>query len=388
VTPRIQLLRVSCDCLYSRVPVVSPTTLSKIERWPQILEPRPRLGAVAICGGAADVANSRAAGTPHAGAVYRKAVRRGWRGGRPFVRRSIEPTVVVVNGNVMSSSAVLSWWYLLCVLAALNVAAWSLAARALGRRQAAMSVDAHAACRIQLVLSAVYVFGCAFRCVFPVYDIPRLCLFDTWLSSVAVGRSVATVAELCFVSQWALVLNATAKSVGSGVARIVSLLLVPLIATAEVSSWYAVLSTSNLGHVAENSIWTATAVLVIGAMMAIAPYSPRRRRRVLLGWCPAGLAYVAFMCFVDVPTYWLRHLADQAANRHYLSIAQGLADVAHRRVVSYRWEDWKSEVVWMTLYFSLGVWFSISLTQPRVPAARSVDEGKDFRPLRSRPARI
>jgi len=269
------------------------------------------------------------------------------------------------------SYAVVSWWYFLCSLAAVNIAAWSFAALTLRRSQATMSVESYTACRIQLVLSAVYVFGCAFRSVFPVYDIPRLSLFDTWLSSVAVGRSVATVAELCFISQWALVLNATARSAGSVVARLVSLLLVPLIATAEICSWYAVLTTSNLGHVAENSLWATCAVLIICALLALLPHQAEvRRRRILFGWCLAGLAYVTFMFFVDVPTYWSRHLADQAANRHYLSIAQGLADVAHRRVVSYRWENWKSEVVWMTLYFSIGVWFSISLTRPGGPAAR------------------
>ncbi|MFL6602655.1 MAG: hypothetical protein ACJ8R9_15160 [Steroidobacteraceae bacterium] len=268
------------------------------------------------------------------------------------------------------SSAVLSWWYFLCVLAAVNVATWALSAQALGRRQAALAVESYSACRIQLMLSAVYVFGCAYRSVFPVYDIPRLCLFDTWLSTVAVGRSVATVAELCFVSQWALVLNATARSAGSTVARAVSLLLVPLIVTAEVCSWYAVLTTSNLGHVAENSLWATAAVLVVGAMISILPYYTGRRRWVLFGWCLAGLTYVVYMFLIDVPTYWVRHLTDEITHRHYLSIAQGLADVAQRRVVSYRWEDWKSEVLWMTLYFSLGVWFSISLTEPRVQIAQ------------------
>jgi hypothetical protein len=289
---------------------------------------------------------------------------------------------VVANGNVMSS-AVVSWWHFLCLLAAVNIVAWSLAALALRRHQAGMSARAYTACRIQLALSAAYVFGCAFRSVFPVYDIPRLGLFDTWLSSVAVGRSVATVAELCFIGQWALVLNATARSAGSVVARIVSLVLVPLIATAEICSWYAVLTTSNLGHVAENSLWAICAVLVICAMLALVPHLPAARRRALFGWCAAGLTYVAFMFCVDVPTYWARHVADQAANRQYLSIAQGLADVAHHRVVSYRWADWKSEVVWMTLYFSIGVWFSISLTRPRGPAARIADEGQRFRPAGS-----
>jgi hypothetical protein len=29
--------------------------------------------------------------------------------------------------------------------------------------------------------------------------------------------------------------------------------------------------------------------------------------------------------------------------------------------VSYRWEDWKDEVLWMSLYFTIAVWISISL---------------------------
>src|SRR6266436_639066 len=107
----------------------------------------------------------------------------------------------------MVSAGVVGWWFFLCGAAMLNIAAWCLTANTVARRQPAMPVDAFARCRIQLALSAVYVLGCAFRSVLPVYDIPRLCLFDTWLSSVIVGRSVATLAELCFAGQWALILR-------------------------------------------------------------------------------------------------------------------------------------------------------------------------------------
>src|SRR5690242_10390422 len=100
-----------------------------------------------------------------------------------------------------------------------------------------MPVDAFARCKIQLALSAVYVLGCAYRSVLPVYDIPRLCLFDTWLSSVLVGRSVATIAELSFAAQWAVMLNAAAQSTGSSTARVVSRMILPLIAIAEICSW-------------------------------------------------------------------------------------------------------------------------------------------------------
>jgi hypothetical protein len=68
---------------------------------------------------------------------------------------------------------------------------------------------------LMLFLSAAYVFGCAFRSVLPRADIQRICLFDTWLSSVTVGRSVATVAEICFVAQWAIILHQLGTMTGA-----------------------------------------------------------------------------------------------------------------------------------------------------------------------------
>ena len=75
-----------------------------------------------------------------------------------------------------------------------------------------LSPEVYASRRLQLLLSAGYVFGCAFRSALPVYDVPRIALFDVWLSSVIVGRSVATFAELCFVAQWALLLREIAQT--------------------------------------------------------------------------------------------------------------------------------------------------------------------------------
>src|SRR6185437_1860702 len=86
--------------------------------------------------------------------------------------------------------------------------------------------------------------------------------------------------------------------------------------------------------------------------------------------CVFGAAYVAFMFGHDVPMYWSRWISDQERGRHYLSIAQGLTDVSHHRVVSYRWQDWKSEIAWMSLYFSVAVWVSISLVLASVREAK------------------
>jgi hypothetical protein len=274
-------------------------------------------------------------------------------------------------------SAVLSWWYVLCALATLNILGWSIAAALLRRRQAALGPRAYAVRRLLLLLSAVYVAGCAFRSTLPVFDGPRICLFDSWVSSVAVGRSVATCAELCFVTQWAVMLHAASRATDSLVARFTSLALVPLIAVAELCSWYSVLSTSNIGHVAEESIWGLCAALLVMSMLVIRPRCAAALRPALLAGCVIGAAYVAFMFLVDVPMYWSRWVADGISGRHYLSIAQGIHDVAVRRLVSYRWSDWKSEVLWMSLYFSVAVWLSIAFVHAPMAETRGpIDERK------------
>jgi hypothetical protein len=73
------------------------------------------------------------------------------------------------------------------------------------------------------------------------------------------------------------------------------------------------------------------------------------------------------MFLVDVPMYWSRWVADEVSGRHFMSIAQGAHDASERWVVSHRWQDWKSEVVWMSLYFSVAVWISIALVHAPMP---------------------
>jgi hypothetical protein len=278
----------------------------------------------------------------------------------------------------MMSFSVLQWWDVLRAVAALNVLAWSISALVLYRQRLTLSSDAYVIRRLQLVLSAAYVFGCAFRSVFPVYDIPRICLFNSWLSTVIVGRSVATIAELCFIVQWALMLREMSQATESIFGRIVALSVVPIIIIAEICSWYGVLTTANIGHILEESLWGLSAAAMVAATLVMWPRIGGRLRRIVGVCCVAGIAYVAFMFLVDVPMYWSRWLVDEANGRHYMSITQGLLDASQRWVVSYHWQDWKSEVPWMSLYFSVAVWFSISLIHAPVPKLHTVRIGKEL----------
>ena len=270
------------------------------------------------------------------------------------------------------SSTTLTWWSLLCAVSLLNVTAWIVSVAFLRRRQAQHHPLTWASIRLQMLLSAGYVLGCAYRSVFPVFDVQRLCLVDSWLSSVLVGRSVATIAELCFAAQWALLLRGIATATASRIGIHVSRTIVPLIVVAELFSWYAVLTTSNIGHVFEESIWGLCAGLLVASFVFVWPRCRPEARPMLAAGCVIGLAYVIYMFRVDVPMYWARWVIDLSHGRQYLSLAQGLVDTSGRWVVSHRWADWQTEVVWMSLYFSVAVWFSIGL----IHAVRLVGPGR------------
>src|SRR5437762_13739057 len=128
------------------------------------------------------------------------------------------------------SNPVSVWWGFLLVVSSINVFFWLRLHRYLRR----------ITLRFELLvfLSAAYVFGCAFRAILPRADVQRICLFDTWLSSVFLGRSVATVAEICFVAQWAIILHQLGTMTGAEATLNAAWVIVPLIVIAECFSWY------------------------------------------------------------------------------------------------------------------------------------------------------
>ncbi len=258
-----------------------------------------------------------------------------------------------------------TWWQLLCTIAGLNLVAWTVSTAWLHRNRPDGTTWPHQ--RLQLLLSALYVLGCGYRSVLPVFDVPRLVMVDSWASSVLVGRTVATIAELSFAAQWALLLRGAAVVTGQRFSLWIAWAVLPLIAIAEIHSWYAVLTTRNIGHVVEEILWGTTALLSVVALAGLWPRATPRGRRWLGFAIVAGLLYAAYMFFIDVPMYWARWVADEAARRPYVAVSAGWADVSSRWTVSHDWAHWRSEVVWMTLYFSVAVWISIALAHVRLP---------------------
>jgi len=262
-----------------------------------------------------------------------------------------------------TSIGIAIWTTFLDVASVFNVCAWVWVAVQLVRSRPALAPHLYAVRRRQLILSALFVLGCAFRSIFPRADVQRICFHDSWLSSVAVGRSVASVAEVAFIAQWSLLLREVARSWGRPRVALLSRFLVPLIVVAELFSWYAVSTTDYFGNVLEESTWTVVSALVLVAFSMLWVHGAHRLRTFLATSLFLIATYFIFMCTIEVPMYVSRRRVDLANGRPYLSIGQGLRDSALRRVVTRDWNDWKGEIPWMSLYFSTGVWVSLSLVR-------------------------
>src|SRR6185437_14076455 len=193
------------------------------------------------------------------------------------------------------------WWALLTLVSGVNIALWFWLYRAL--RKPVDGLACNSGIELMLLLCAAYVFGCAFRSVLPRADVQRICLFDHWLSSVFVGRSVATVAEICFVAQWAIILSQLGSLTNAETTMNVAWVIVPLIVIAECFSWYAVLTTNFLFNAIENSIWAVVFVVVGVALGRLLPEFHGAVRWILVGALAGIVLYVAFLVTVDVPMY-------------------------------------------------------------------------------------
>ena len=274
------------------------------------------------------------------------------------------------------SNPVAWWWALLTLVSGINIAVWVVLYRWLHEAPSS-GLGGASGIQLMLLLSAAYVFGCAFRSFLPRADVQRICLFDHWLSSVVVGRSVATVAEICFAAQWAIILHRLGTMTGADTTLNAAWVILPLIVIAECFSWYAVLTTHYIGNAIENSIWAVVFFIIGIGLCRLLPEFDGPVRAALVVTIIGIALYLAFLMTVDVPMYvnrWRNEIA--GGGRTLLSPLEGLRDVSTRWIVTHDLAEWKEEIPWMSLYFSAAVWASLALcvcysVEDRLPRYRT-----------------
>ena len=264
------------------------------------------------------------------------------------------------SGSLAWANPLAWWWGILGLVSGANIAVWFLLYRYL-QEPRTDGLGSASDLQLMLFLSAAYVSGCAFRSFLPRADVQRICLFDTWLSSVTVGRSVATVAEICFAAQWAIILDQLGTMTGAATTLSAAWLIVPLILIAECFSWYAVLTKNYLGNAIENSIWAVSFFIIAIGLCRLLPEF-EGRIGVFLVIAIIGVAgYLVFLATIDVPMYLTRWQAERADRIGPLTPLEGLRDASFRWVVTHDIAQWKDEIAWMSLYFSAAVWASLAL---------------------------
>ena len=135
-------------------------------------------------------------------------------------------------------------------------------------------------------------------------------------------------------------------------------LLVPVVVAAELFSWVAVLTTHNLLHAIENSLWTLDALIALSAFITL-----RRRHRSARRFIGADRRRRRLRRVhgsVDVPMYLARWQAD-LGTAPLPHLPEGLRDVLERCVVTRDWAAWRQDAPWLSLYFTVAVWISIAL---------------------------
>ena len=247
----------------------------------------------------------------------------------------------------------LRWWRALCVLGSLNICLWIAIWY--------FSPSSNPYCAMQLALSGVYVFVCAYRSIFPRVDLERLVLVDSSLSSIFLGRCAATVAEICFGLQLGLLIHQLGGHAGLPWVQHTAWVITFCTIVAQVFCWHSILTLNHITQAVESFLWAAGFSWMAGLLTIIAMDTSGLIRMLAIAGTIGSVAFVAYAIMVDIPLYLRRFHSRRALGQQYLSVAQGARDAWGRREMSRNWESWKDDALWLTPYFSVGAWISMGL---------------------------
>lgn len=220
------------------------------------------------------------------------------------------------------------------------------------------------------ILVFIYVIVCAIRSIWPRTDSYKLCYYDTIISIPTIGRTLATIAEMSFVTLIVIITNIILNDSSDGskiftILKKYTYLLIPMIFCAQIFCWIGVTTNRPIFNATEESLW---AVLGLSNLITFSyiyynlinrnDLSPKLNHIKFI--CPiiivSCLFYVLFMVLHDVPMYIKRH---RDKTNKPLTFIEGIKKLSQCNKVSKSYNDWKEEIPWLTLYFTLAVWATI-----------------------------
>ena len=147
------------------------------------------------------------------------------------------------------------------------------------------------------------------------------------------------------------------------------------IVVAECCSCAGTVTTDRLFFLGEEGSWVVGFTVFLPFALALARRIPGDDDCWKAARCFARVLAVCVCCYVpwgwlsDVPSNYEAWRKDQAAGKRYFGFWDGLEDAATTRRETRAWDAWGHKLLWMTAYFTLGVWSSIALVS--APRKRS-----------------
>ena len=213
----------------------------------------------------------------------------------------------------------------------------------------------------------LFTFACAYRACWPRVDIKRQVIFDTFASSIMLGRMAATVGEISFTFLYTKLLEEVVSTCFSGQLTRFYIECIPwMLVTAQIFCWLGVLSLHNAFHVIEEILWMLAGfigmITFYDSLLDLSSSAPTCEPplNLRLFGLLLTILYVAYMVFFDLPMYVWRASLDNLWIP-WQGWKHNLNDALYRRHSTLKWEDWKEEVVWQSGYFSVGVWIALAL---------------------------
>ena len=258
-----------------------------------------------------------------------------------------------MNQALSARVGALTWWRVLCVLGVTNMCLW-LAIWYFGP-----IADPYYA--IQLALSGVYVFVCAYRSIFPRVDLERLVVVDSTLSNIFLGRSAATIAEICFGVQLGLLVHQLGAYAGLPWVQHAAWIITICTVVAQAFCWHSILTLNHVTQAVESLLWAIGFSWMAALLAIIAMDTSGVIQSLAVAGAVGSMVFVTYVVVVDIPLYLRRFRQGKTMGRQYLSIGQGARDAWGRREISHSWDSWRDDALWLTPYFSIGAWFSMAL---------------------------
>ena len=213
----------------------------------------------------------------------------------------------------------------------------------------------------QYRLSGVYIWVAVERSITPRNTLCRLTLLDTRVGCAGIGRALATVAELCFVGQWALLVLLLADRLQVPKARPFAWACLLVIGVAECFSWASTITTNYIWGAVEESLWAVSAIIFKAGTVLCYPAAAAIHNlqfKIVLG-IGGALCYTIYMAVWNVPPYIARYKEAVDDGQDFLSFHEGLCCDVWRYVVNRTDGAWEHERVWQSLYFSVACWTSL-----------------------------